>query len=503
MLYNYKIGLIFPFKKAINQYYGSMEKLTETEINRRLVEWRNLKVLHQNAIARNKKLVKQKQAIQDENMELQKRVKQLESQVETLQLQIAELREIVFGRRKKTKDNPDEDNFPKPKNNSSQKPRSNDSYQREIPGDNEITDSKYHAIEKCPRHQIFFQKKKTVIFYEEDISLPDADTQLKKVIQHTVEKGYCSKCKKWHSAIPVPSKRVIIGKTIKLYIVYLSILLRLTFEQIQNILIDTYRFKISDGEIRNILFELADKLRPEFEKIKKRLQQSRGVHLDETSWSNFYLWIMAGIDNEDVLFLAGRSRGKGNAEELLGNDFHGIRISDAYPAYKNVNGIGQQCWSHPHTKLEQLAQCTTLNKKTQKYCYLVYENFSLIYEKLRNYIKEPFVQTIRAEQKKELLEDIKMFRKFHKKDPVKIKKIRQQFYDYENEWLTCMDYEGIPCDNNKAERKLRHFVIKRKISFGNKSAAGHKAFEVNASVLMTYWKTCRDSFFPTLANLCA
>ncbi len=71
----------------------------------------------------------------------------------------------------------------------------------------------------------------------------------------------------------------------------------------------------------------------------------------------------------------------------------------------------------------------------------------------------------------------------------------------EDQWLTCMDFEGIPCDNNKAERMLRHFVIKRKISFGNKTPKGSRAFEIDASVLMTFWKKYADSFFEKIMEL--
>ena len=40
-------------------------------------------------------------------------------------------------------------------------------------------------------------------------------------------------------------------------------------------------------------------------------------------------------------------------------------------------------------------------------------------------------------------------------------------------YLTCLKFPGqIPMDNNKAERGLRHLVIKRKISYGSKTEKG-------------------------------
>jgi len=213
------------------------------------------------------------------------------------------------------------------------------------------------------------------------------------------------------------------------------------------------------------------------------------------------MWVKTSVKTDDVLYIAGKTRGKGNADELIGNDYKGIRITDGYNAYKNQPGIHQLCWSHPHTKLKNLAYSKTLTKDKGMHCYENYCDFEEIYTKLRRYIKESFDPGERKKQKNELLKEIKKWRKADKKDPKKLKNIKLQFRDEEvSKWLTCMDFEGIPCDNNKAERKLRHFVIKRKISFGNKSEKGHETFSILASVLMTYWKRYKDNFFPELIS---
>ena len=485
-----------------------MQKLTQKEINRRLVELRNLRVLHRKAVERNAKLERENKSQKERIIALEENQEFLLDQVEALKLQVEELKQIVFGRKKKKKDEDEEeeDDFRPKKEKKEPKKRNKDSYKRTIPDESDVTAHEHHSLNiSCPDCGISLHDRETVAFYEEDIPLPDKETKLKQVIKHHVEKGYCPNCRKWHTAYPLPSAKVVLGNKVRLYIAYLSILLRLSFSQIQSLLWDTYRFRISDGEIAKILHRTADRLKPEFERIKKRLQKEEGVHLDETAWGDFYMWVMASADpaNEDVLYLAGKTRGKGNVDELLGNDFEGIRITDAYVVYKNHPGQHQQCWSHPHTKLEQLAYSKTLSKETRQHCYETYGEFSVIYEKLRGYLKDPFNPGKREKQKQLLFKQIRQWRKPNAKDPRKLHNVKQQFYDYPEEWLTCMAYDGIPCDNNKAERKLRHFVIKRKISFGNKSEKGHETFETLATVLMTCWKTHKDNFFPELRMLCA
>jgi len=65
-----------------------------------------------------------------------------------------------------------------------------------------------------------------------------------------------------------------------------------------------------------------------------------------------------------------------------------------------------------------------------------------------------------------------------------------------------MDYEDLPCDKNKAERDLRHFVIKRKISFGTRNEKTSRIFETLATVFMTFWKKTKKNFFSEITYLC-
>ena len=47
-----------------------------------------------------------------------------------------------------------------------------------------------------------------------------------------------------------------------------------------------------------------------------------------------------------VLFRCGVSRGKAEAQEVLGEKFGGIGVSDDYGAYKNLFEEHRLCWAH-------------------------------------------------------------------------------------------------------------------------------------------------------------
>jgi hypothetical protein len=57
------------------------------------------------------------------------------------------------------------------------------------------------------------------------------------------------------------------------------------------------------------------------------------------------------------------------------------------------------------------------------------------------------------------------------------------------ELLLVLDFPEVPLDNNQAERALREYVIKRKISNGTRTADGTRAWEIFLSVV----DTCRKN----------
>jgi hypothetical protein len=50
-------------------------------------------------------------------------------------------------------------------------------------------------------------------------------------------------------------------------------------------------------------------------------------------------------------------------------------------------------------------------------------------------------------------------------DPQKLQTYKGTALKECEKYFTCLEYEGIPCDNNKAERALRPVVLKRKNCF--------------------------------------
>jgi len=219
---------------------------------------------------------------------------------------------------------------------------------------------------------------KVLEFYEENITaLVDWFTKLKLITKIHITGGHCAHCKRRVFAIAPPKQKVSIGDNVKELVVFHITVLQLSHSQV----ID---------------------------------------------------FLKSHKSNYDTVFVLGKNRGKGNAIDLLGENYRGIGVTDDYGAYTNIFKPGNHalCWAHPHRKFRDLKNSKYLEKK---------------------------------------------------------KKIDRYF--------VCIVKVNVPSDNNKAERSLRHLVIKRKKSFGQKTPKGAEMMSIIYSVVMSLWWRSKNDFF--------
>jgi hypothetical protein len=451
------------------------------------------------------RLKNENQKLRIRTVEMEKEIEDLREKLENVLLHLAELEEIIFGKKKKKKDD-DNDKPSSAGSNNGGSHRDKSSYSRPAPTEEEITDIEEHKIDNCPDCGTPLTKKQTIARYIEDIRLDCLNgsdgsvLKTKQVIKQRIERGYCPKCKKWHSAISIPSKITRAGPKVRMFIAYAINILRLSYEQTKNVLSDLYGFNISDGEIANILEKTAIRLNPELERLKERILSSNSIHLDETGHQTGneknYDWVMASGLTEEAVFLIGKSRGKGNAVDLL-KSYSGIRVTDCYGAYKNLPGEHQVCWSHIIRKARDLKDNNNLNMEKREFAKSICDDLKSIYGKIittKNGLEEQKSPDTISALENEL--DIVISRISSSKLSVKkLSNLGKQMQTYKKQLFTCLKYQGVDATNNKAERKLRHLVLKRKISFGTKTKKGDKILETNLSVLLSLWWQDKKNFF--------
>lgn len=455
-------------------------ELTKKEIYERMTELRNFRKLHPVAQDRIRAQAETIRFLKAENKRKDAIIAEQQQDIQTLKLQVEELNTIVFGKKKKKEERDDDDAIPPQP--TQRTPRTKESYQRPLPKDDEVTEEVHHALSRCPHCTCELTKRTLRTYYEEDILLHQ-----KRISKHSVEQGYCAQCKKTVAAQPLPSSRAVLGSTVKRYVTYLSVICRLSYTQIRDILKETYNLALSEGEIARILHQQATTLRSEFERLLASIRGEPSVHLDETGWNLFmgdgyrrYAWTMVGGTTEDAVFALGKTRGKGNATALLGNS-QAVVVSDDYGAYRTLPRH-QLCCAHIHRKLRDLVQSRELGELLRAQCVQAYHTFAGIYadiERLRT-------TTVSSATYQTLLARLTQFAIPHKTDPKKLLSIKKQVRERTERYLTCLLYGEVRADNNPAERALRHLVLKRKISFGSLNEATAERLSILMSVLLSF-----------------
>jgi transposase-like protein len=257
-----------------------------------------------------------------------------------------------------------------------------------------------------------------------------------------------------------------------------------------------------------MLEKTAQALKPELARLKQRILQAKSVHLDETGWKTLgkknYNWVMASGDTEEVVFLFGKNRGKGNAEKLL-DGYTGVRVTDCYGAYKNLDGEQASCWSHITRKSRDIKDNANLREEKREFANSIHNDISELFGKVAKVHKTKFNKTRRMKALPALENELDRIVKKVLENPEqgvkKLTNLAKLMRDYKKQLFTCITNEGVDMTNNKAERKLRHIVLKRKNCFGTKSEKGNRVMEINMSVLLSLWWNNRDRFFPNFLEL--
>lgn len=492
--------------------YG--KKLTDQEVATRMVELRNLRRLH----AHDRQQIAELKA---ENKELRVLVALQQAQLDKQAIQIAELQQMVFGKKKRPPTGtvvPVLSELPK-------QARSKASYRRPIPPATAITSEVALPLPAaCVCGGNFDQSSVTTHDrYVEDIPLPELtpDYQARLVTKYVIERGVCLICNKATTGgnTDLGGARVSLGPNVRLLVSHLIASVGLSYAQVATLLLSLYGLTVSDGEIASILQKQHEMWLPAYNQLKTDIRAAPIVHADETPWpiqqlqGAGYAWNLCAANSPKVCFALEQSRGATYAKNMFGQDsdrpFAGIRITDDYGPYRNPDLPGQQqlCWAHLYRTIRDLRYNTSLPDEQLPYVTEWYTSFAGIYQDLRMYLSEPYDEVVRTAQAAKLWQRTKALASRPAPalqtngEPQKLTRLKDQLLRAGQDRLFICLPKDTPCDNNRAERELRQLVLKRKRSFGSKTEKGAQALATILSLCITTWRTNPTGYFQQLAVL--
>jgi transposase len=261
-----------------------------------------------------------------------------------------------------------------------------------------------------------------------------------------------------------------------------------TLSQIVEVFNFHLQMKLSDGGLVQMWYRLQAILFAWYEQIQQEALNSAVLFADETSWrvSGKTHWLWCFTTRDLTYYMIDRSRGSPALTKFFIQEFGGTLVSDFWGAYNAVVcAFRQKCLAHLFRELEH----------TEKY-KSPGEDWAEFAKKLRRLLgdairlwrrREELSAETYASRRDRIHGRLAELINTSWKD-TNAKRLIKRFRRHQNELFTFLSQEGVPFDNNHAERTIRPAVIIRKNSYGNRSEQGADC----QAVLMSIFRTLRQ-----------
>jgi hypothetical protein len=285
----------------------------------------------------------------------------------------------------------------------------------------------------------------------------------KTVIKYSGEERYCRRCKKYYE--PPSIKKLSgqpFGRGFRAWAVYQRIILRLPYRTITQAMEDLFHETASQASIINFVESFANYYRRTESLLVKRLRESPFVHVDETRLSihgvDHYVWVFT--DGLRVVFRLTETRETTVVRELLGG-YQGVLISDYYAGYDVLDCRQQKCWVHLIGDLNDDLWKFPYNEELQEFVAAVKDLIVLVIEAIGQWgLKAKHLHRF----KKQVAEFYATVIESREYSLDVTKKYQKRFVRYRESLFRFLEEDGIPWNNNAAERAIRHLAVQRTIS---------------------------------------
>jgi len=243
-----------------------------------------------------------------------------------------------------------------------------------------------------------------------------------------------------------------------------------------------HRLRLSVGAIVRLCHQVAARGQGTLAQIREAVRASPLVHVDETGWRqtgvNGYVWTFT--TPSERYFLRDTREGR-VVDEVLGETFAGVLLSDFYAGYHHYPGRKQRCWTHLLRDIHDLTVAYPHDTGLHDWATAVKETYA---EAVAARSDDPAVRR-QAKQRFEarLLDRCRPFLD----DPLAVQRtLCRRIERHIDELFVFVSDPVVPPDNNAAERSLRHLVTIRKISGGTRADRGTATRMANASLFGTW-----------------
>lgn len=318
-----------------------------------------------------------------------------------------------------------------------------------------------------------------------------------EAVEHTLHRDWCPCCKKQvEPKVPDALPNCTLGHRTVVLAAWLHYGLGVTLSQIVAVFNQHLQLKLTDGGLMQMWHRLAEVLQPWYEQIRRCCLDAGVLHADETGWrvegQTWWLWCFSTADA--TFYHLDDSRGHPALDRFFVSEFDGVLVTDFWTAYDAVGRLHQKCWPHLLRDLKEINEGTENG-----------DDWPEFHKRLRRLYGDAIrLAAARATMSAEDY-DRKLIRLQGRMVDLAIadwtnphaRRLAKRLDKYGEYLLTFVEFEGVPADNNHAEREIRPAVLMRKASYGNQSRRGADT----RAVLMTIFRTLKRRGLDPLPTL--
>jgi transposase len=243
---------------------------------------------------------------------------------------------------------------------------------------------------------------------------------------------------------------------------------------------EEFHLPLSIGGLVQMQHKMADAFEQEYKELKQKARDSGVVYVDETSWyvgePNHWLWNFS--NSAFTYYAVEQSRGRAVVQQLLGDSYAGVLVSDCLSVYDDVCESQQKCFAHHLKAIKQALAHEPESQYLKKWKKLLQKAVAW---------KEQKANTSQDAYKggcADIALQATGLLKAPRASPWE-EKIGNRLDKQKDHLFTFLLKDNVEPTNNRAERSLRPAVVHRKISCGNKTRKGADSWQILASVVTT------------------
>jgi transposase len=309
-----------------------------------------------------------------------------------------------------------------------------------------------------------------------------------RVTEHRLARRRCPDCGALTQAqLPPEVPRERFGPRLQGAVATLAAGFRLSRRQVADLCSELFGIEIAVGTVDAIVQRSGSALREPQQRLCDAVRSSSVVCVDETGWKQAgerrFLW--GAFTDEAAVLRVAPSRHREEAQELLG-DSEAIVSSDRWWAYDHLDPARRQvCWSHLLRDFRFHAESPLAHQSEfGQACLRVAEG---VFEAWREFQADSDRRHLRR-RVAPLERELRALCEAGKRKSVTTRYHRGLARNLIKAWpalWTFLQTDGVEPTNNRAERGLRHAVIYRKLSQGNRTNRGALATERLLSAAVT------------------